>query len=103
MPGGRHLVLCSPYEWRRLLRFPAPQPFNSRVVGNPEVIQLRREYDPRLRSKIEVDFVSTATRYSVPPLSDLSSKAGDARLRASAIRAFFNVIERWQVLDIQTV
>jgi hypothetical protein len=40
-----------------------------------------------------------ATRYAPSPLVDLSSKAERERLSRSALRAFFNVMEKWQVRD----
>lgn len=40
-----------------------------------------------------------ATRYAPSPLVDLSSKAERARLSRSALRAFFNIMDKWQVRD----
>jgi hypothetical protein len=40
-----------------------------------------------------------ATRYEPSPLVDLSDKDTRARLSASALKAFFNIMERWQVRD----
>ncbi|MET0413208.1 MAG: DUF2384 domain-containing protein [Polyangiaceae bacterium] len=40
-----------------------------------------------------------ATRYSPSPLVDLSSKAERERLSPAALRAFFNMMERWGVPD----
>jgi hypothetical protein len=40
-----------------------------------------------------------ATRYAPSPLVDLSSKAERERLSRSALRAFFNIMEKWQVRD----
>jgi hypothetical protein len=40
-----------------------------------------------------------ATRYAPSPLVDLSSKAERERLSRSALRAFFNITEKWQVRD----
>lgn len=40
-----------------------------------------------------------ATRYAPSPLVDLSSKAARERLSRSALRAFFNIMEKWQVRD----
>jgi hypothetical protein len=40
-----------------------------------------------------------ASRYAPSPLVDLSSKAQRERLSRSALRAFFNIMERWQVRD----
>ena len=39
------------------------------------------------------------TRYEPSPVVDLTSRAERARLSASALKAFFNVIERWHVRD----
>ena len=39
------------------------------------------------------------TRYAPSPLVDLSSKAERERLSRSALRAFFNIMEKWQVRD----
>jgi len=39
------------------------------------------------------------TRYAVPPLIDLSAKAERARLSPSAVKAFFNIMEKWRVKD----
>ncbi|MCC6779306.1 MAG: DUF2384 domain-containing protein [Hyphomicrobiales bacterium] len=40
-----------------------------------------------------------ATRYEPPPLVDLSAKAERERLSPSAIRAFFNIMQRWGIRD----
>jgi hypothetical protein len=40
-----------------------------------------------------------ATRYAPSPLVDLSSKVERERLSRSALRAFFNIMEKWQVRD----
>ena len=40
-----------------------------------------------------------ATRYEPSPVVDLTSRAERARLSASALKAFFNIIERWHVRD----
>jgi uncharacterized protein (DUF2384 family) len=40
-----------------------------------------------------------ATRYEPSPLVDLSSKAERERLSASAIKAFFNIMQTWGVRD----
>jgi hypothetical protein len=39
------------------------------------------------------------TRYAPAPLVDLSSKAERERLGPSALKAFFNIMERWGVRD----
>lgn len=40
-----------------------------------------------------------ATRYAPSPLVDLSSKTERERLSRSALKAFFNIMEKWQVRD----
>lgn len=40
-----------------------------------------------------------ATRYAPSPLVDLSSKAERARLSRSALKAFFNIMDKWRVRD----
>lgn len=40
-----------------------------------------------------------ATRYEPSPLVDLSAKAERERLSPSALKAFFNIMEKWQVRD----
>jgi Antitoxin Xre/MbcA/ParS C-terminal toxin-binding domain len=40
-----------------------------------------------------------ATRYAPSPLVDLSLKAERERLSRSALKAFFNIMDRWQVRD----
>lgn len=40
-----------------------------------------------------------ATRYEPSPVVDLTSRAERARLSVSALKAFFNIIERWHVRD----
>jgi hypothetical protein len=40
-----------------------------------------------------------ATRYEPSPLVDLTSAAARARLSPSALKAFFNMMERWKVRD----
>ena len=40
-----------------------------------------------------------ATRYSPSPVVDLASKAERERLSPSALKAFFNIMGRWQVRD----
>jgi hypothetical protein len=40
-----------------------------------------------------------ATRYAPSPLVDLSSKAERERLSRSALKAFFNIMEKWRVRD----
>jgi hypothetical protein len=39
------------------------------------------------------------SRYAPSPLVDLSSKAERERLSRSALKAFFNIMEKWQVRD----
>ena len=40
-----------------------------------------------------------ATRYEPSPLIDLTSRVERERLSPSAVRAFFNIIARWEVRD----
>jgi hypothetical protein len=40
-----------------------------------------------------------ATRYDPSPLVDLATKAERERLSPSALKAFFNIIDRWSVRD----
>lgn len=40
-----------------------------------------------------------ATRYEPVPLADLSQKTERERLSPSALKAFFNILKRWQVKD----
>jgi hypothetical protein len=40
-----------------------------------------------------------ATRHDPTPLVDLSAKRERARLSSSALRAFFNIMQRWSVRD----
>jgi hypothetical protein len=40
-----------------------------------------------------------ATRYEPSPLIDLTSKAERERLSPSAVRAFFNIVDRWSIRD----
>jgi hypothetical protein len=40
-----------------------------------------------------------ATRYEPSPLVDLSDKDTRARLSAAALKAFFNIMDHWQVRD----
>ena len=40
-----------------------------------------------------------ATRYEPSPLVDLSDKSERARLSRSALRAFFNIMQRWSIRD----
>jgi hypothetical protein len=40
-----------------------------------------------------------ATRYDAAPLVDLSARDERARLSRSALRAFFNIMERWSIRD----
>src|SRR5690348_11525509 len=40
-----------------------------------------------------------ATRYEPSPLVDLSARETRERLSESALRGFFNIMERWQVRD----
>lgn len=40
-----------------------------------------------------------ATRYEPSPLIDLTARAERERLSPSAVRAFFNIIERWGIRD----
>ena len=44
-------------------------------------------------------FQYPVTRYEPAPLADLSSQADRERLSCSALRAFFNIMARWQVRD----
>ena len=43
--------------------------------------------------------VQAATRYDPAPVIDLASKAERERLSPSALRGFFNVVDRWSVRD----
>jgi Antitoxin Xre/MbcA/ParS C-terminal toxin-binding domain/Antitoxin Xre-like helix-turn-helix domain len=40
-----------------------------------------------------------ATRYAASPVVDLASRDERVRLSPSALKAFFNIVERWQVRD----
>ena len=40
-----------------------------------------------------------ATRYRPAPITDLTDKAQRERLSPSALRAFFNIVERWSIRD----
>lgn len=40
-----------------------------------------------------------ATRYEASPVVDLASREERKRLSPSALKAFFNIVERWQVRD----
>jgi hypothetical protein len=40
-----------------------------------------------------------ATRHEPAPLVDLSAKSERARLSRSALRAFFNIMQRWSIKD----
>ena len=40
-----------------------------------------------------------STRYAPPPLVDLASKPQRERLSPPALKAFFNIVERWAVRD----
>ncbi len=40
-----------------------------------------------------------ATRYTPSPLVDLTAREERERLSPSALRAFFNIVDRWQVRD----
>ncbi len=40
-----------------------------------------------------------ATRYKPTPIVDLSSRAERVRLSPSALKAFFNIMQRWRVRD----
>ena len=40
-----------------------------------------------------------ATRHEPPPVIDLASKAERERLSPSALKAFFNIVDRWGVRD----
>src|SRR5260221_1961066 len=40
-----------------------------------------------------------ATRYDPAPIVDLTTRAARERLSGSALKAFFNIIERWGVRD----
>jgi len=44
-------------------------------------------------------FSYPATRYDPSPLIDLESKAERERLSHSALRAFFNIMDRWSLRD----
>src|SRR6476659_5366626 len=39
------------------------------------------------------------THYQPPPLADLGARAARERLSAPALKAFFNIMARWQVRD----
>ena len=40
-----------------------------------------------------------ATRYRPAPITDLTDKTQRERLSPSALRAFFNIVERWSIRD----
>lgn len=48
---------------------------------------------------MEAELRYPSTRYDPSPLIDLSSKDEQKRLSSSAIKAFFNIMERWKVRD----
>jgi hypothetical protein len=39
------------------------------------------------------------TRYSPPPITDLTSKDARKRLSASALKLFFNIVDVWKIRD----
>ena len=45
------------------------------------------------------NLVYPATRYDPSPVIDLASKAQRERLSPSALKAFFNIVDRWSVRD----
>jgi len=45
------------------------------------------------------DLIYPATRYDPSPAVDLASREERERLSPSAIRAFFNIVDRWHVRD----
>jgi hypothetical protein len=45
------------------------------------------------------DLSYPATRYDPSPVVDLASREERARLSPSALKAFFNIVERWHVRD----
>src|SRR5260221_8932781 len=45
------------------------------------------------------EIASPSTRYDPSPLVDLTSKAERERLSPSALKAFFNIVDRWGVRD----
>jgi hypothetical protein len=40
-----------------------------------------------------------ATRYEPSPIADLTSRTERERLSPSAVRAFFNIVDRWDIRD----
>ena len=40
-----------------------------------------------------------ATRYQPPPVVDLASRAARERLSPGALKAFFNIMARWELRD----
>jgi hypothetical protein len=42
-------------------------------------------------------------RYEPSPVIDVASKAERERLSPSALKAFFNIVDRWGVRDSQTI
>jgi hypothetical protein len=45
------------------------------------------------------DLAYPETRYSPPPVIDLASRQQRERLSPSALKAFFNIMDRWHVRD----
>ncbi len=46
-----------------------------------------------------LSYAYPASRYQVAPLIDLSERSERDRLSGGAIRAFFNIIEKWKIRD----
>ena len=47
----------------------------------------------------EAEWLYPATRYAPTPLADLEDKAQRERLSASALKGFFNLVDRWGLRD----
>jgi hypothetical protein len=48
---------------------------------------------------LAADLSYPATRYAASPIVDLASRDERVRLTPSALKAFFNILERWHVRD----
>jgi hypothetical protein len=52
-----------------------------------------------VESQLPADLNYPASRYAASPIVDLASRGERVRLSPSALRAFFNIVERWRVRD----
>src|ERR1700704_3225071 len=76
-----------------------PATFRPDLWAPSWILRTMRPYTPKQENRVMAGLSYPATRYDPSPVVDLASKAERERLSPSALKAFFNMMDRWSVRD----